>query len=73
MAYVDSVRALRVIEYTCKPTASAAATAGRAYPSRLAAGNGQLTQANYTEKLNVGYRWCHLRGIMITIRNLPLD
>ena len=55
-AYVDSVRALRVIEYTCKqPSAMKGQQAMD--KSLLGSSGGELTQANYTEKLHVGYRW----------------
>ena len=58
-AYVDSVRALRVIEYTCKSTQQPEPDG----PLRLGAGDGQLTEANYTERLNVGYRWYDRHGV----------
>jgi hypothetical protein len=70
-AWLNSVRALRVIEYTCASTQqeqqpprqlAAAPPAGALEGPGgrrvlVGAGDGQLTEANYTERLNIGYRW----------------
>ena len=71
-AYDDSVRALRVIQYTCSPSDSTPGEGRDNLSSSLSdsadAGDrgGELTQANYTERLLVGYRYYDAKGIGFT-------
>eukprot|EP01043_Picozoa_sp_COSAG02_P028439 COSAG02_NODE_1723_length_11188_cov_3.341510_2_plen_366_part_00 len=67
LGYVDSVRALRVIEYTCKQSpmdSSKSVGSLETVSALLKSHDGQLTQANYTEKLHVGYRWYDAHGVV---------